>query len=94
MNFKVGDKVKWTSQAGGSTKEKRGTVYAVLTPNANALRQLPVDMRPAQRKFDTHYTPYVRYIVAVPRGGKSVLTDYYCPRPAALEIDDSAHMEG
>ncbi|MFS0837245.1 hypothetical protein [Paenibacillus sp. 1P03SA] len=93
MNFKVGDKVKWTSQSYGVTKEKRGTVHAVIKPNENAMSYLPREMKPSQRKFDTYWTVYTRYIVAVPRGGKSVLTDYYCPRPPALEIDDT-HMEG
>lgn len=30
MRFRVGDTVKWTSQAGGFTKTKQGTVVAVV----------------------------------------------------------------
>ena len=30
MEFKVGDRVEWTSQAGGSTRTKRGAVVEVV----------------------------------------------------------------
>jgi hypothetical protein len=30
MSFKIGDRVKWTSQAGGYAAEKTGTVVAVI----------------------------------------------------------------
>ncbi len=31
--FKVGSKVKWTSQSSGYTKEKTGVVVSILQPN-------------------------------------------------------------
>ncbi|WP_135553296.1 hypothetical protein [Paenibacillus cymbidii] len=91
MNIKqlqVGDKVKWTSQSGGYQKEKRGTVYAVVPEGVNAMAKLPRSLRSTQRKFDTWHSKYVRFIIAVPRGGKSVLVDYYCPNPGLLQLDE------
>ncbi|MVP00378.1 hypothetical protein [Paenibacillus lutrae] len=87
--MKVGDKVKWTSQSNGRTKEKRGTVHAVVAPDVNAVTSLlKTGISRTQIKYDAWYSPKLRYIIAVPRGGKSVLMDYYCPRPAALELED------
>lgn len=81
--YQVGDKVTWISQAGGWTKTKEGTVHAVVPANKCTIDYLP-SVSVAQVKFDTYYTAQERYIIAVPRGGKSTKVDYYCPRPSAL----------
>jgi len=39
MGFEVGDKVKWTSQSSGYTKEKVGEVVAVIPPNKFPARE-------------------------------------------------------
>lgn len=81
--YQVGNKVTWTSQAAGGVKTKEGTVYAVVPANKCAIDYLPA-VSTAQVKFDSYYTAQERYIIAVPRGGKSTKVDYYCPRPSAL----------
>ncbi|MFB0841808.1 hypothetical protein [Paenibacillus oleatilyticus] len=92
--WNIGDKVKWSSQAQGSEKEKRGTVHAIVPADANVRPYLPEGIARTQQKFDTIHAAYQRYIIAVPRGGKSQLVDYYCPRPNLLQIDDSPESEG
>lgn len=38
IKFKVGDKVRWTSQAGGAWKEKTGIVDCVVPPRVHPNR--------------------------------------------------------
>lgn len=92
--WNIGDKVKWCSQSNGGYKDKRGTVHAVVPSLKNARMFLPQGMRASQRKFDTMITNYDRYIIAVPRGGRSELVDYYCPRPSMLQADVSGESGG
>src|SRR5690606_8298106 len=86
QQWRVGDHVKWSSQAQGTTKLKRGKVHAVVMANVS-VRAYMSGISDSQWKFDTIYAPYVRYIIAVPRGGKSTKVDYYCPRPSMLQAD-------
>ncbi len=81
----IGDKVRWTSQSQGSSKTKEGTVHVVVPAGRSAAALLPEGVGKTQVKFDSIYAAHDRYIVAVPRGGRSKLVDYYCPRPALLE---------
>ncbi|KEQ27789.1 hypothetical protein [Paenibacillus tyrfis] len=92
--WNIGDKVKWGSQAEGSEKEKRGTVHAIVPAGSYARRYLPEGLAQSQKKFDTNHAEYTRYIIAVPRGGKSRKVDYYCPRANQLQVDDSPESEG
>lgn len=89
----IGDKVRWTSQAGGSTKTKEGVVHAVVPPHRSARSLLPAVLAKSQKKFDTDYSDRTRYIVAVPRGGKSTIVDYYCPQPGLLKLVDPIQEE-
>lgn len=82
--FQTGDKVTWTSQSQGSTTTKTGQVHAMVPARRSAFRFLPADARNTGRKFDTEYADQARFIIAVPRGGKSTKVDYYCPRPSQL----------
>lgn len=82
----VGAKVKWTSQSQGSVKEKIGTVYAVVEAGQNAKAHLPAGLADSQIKFDTRHVQHKRYIIEVPRGGKSDKVDYYCPRVGDLQL--------
>lgn len=92
MAIQKGDTVQWVSQAQGSEKVKRGTVHAVVPARYNPNLYLPRDITRSQIKFDGSNANYTRYIVAVPRGGRSTVTDYYCPKPGALEkvLDEGA----
>ncbi|OXM84593.1 hypothetical protein [Paenibacillus rigui] len=93
MNVKilqVGDKVKWSSQAQGSVKEKAGMVIAIVPGGQRASKYLPDGIEMKNKtyvKFDTEIAKHVRYIVEVPRGGKSVKFDYYCPRVESLRMN-------
>ncbi|MEK8128688.1 hypothetical protein WMW72_12305 [Paenibacillus filicis] len=85
--MKPGDKVTWTSQSNGGVKTKTGVIHAVVPTGSRASIYLPKDISTSQRKFDNIFAVnFDRYIVAVPRGGKSVLTDYYCPKPGLLKL--------
>ncbi|MEK3838668.1 hypothetical protein [Paenibacillus sp. FSL R7-0128] len=86
--IKVGNTVKWTSQSQGSTKTKQGIVHAIVPSDYNAMTFLPIGLKLAQIKFDTWYTKFERFIIAVPRGGKSQIVDYYCPRPTMLRLGE------
>lgn len=88
--FETGAAVRWTSQSQGSTKEKIGTVHAVVPAGESPIDYLAERYSSAQIKFDKliSTTSYVRYLIAVPRGGRSVKVDYYCPRPALLRVAD------
>ncbi|MGF7032393.1 hypothetical protein J2T17_003316 [Paenibacillus mucilaginosus] len=84
--IQVGMQVKWTSQTQGVSKEKFGTVYAIVEARKNAFGALPLGLTRAQIKFDTPFAGHKRYIVEIPRGGKSTKSDYYCPRMTDLQL--------
>lgn len=85
--MKVGDKVKWSSQAGGVWKEKRGTLIALLAPEQDALKMLPSEL-PKSRFKGERFSENFRGMVEVPRGGKSSLSDFYAPRMSALVLNE------
>lgn len=86
--YQVGEKVTWTSQSAGSTKTKEGTVHAIVPAKRSAYFFVPDVVPSSSYKFDTNYADYERFIIAVPRGGKSTKVDYYCPRPSLLRNMD------
>lgn len=73
--FKVGDSVQWTSQAGGSTKTKIGTVVALVPGGRSSAEHVrsEVDRRV---RAGTHRSafgggwdrPEPSYLVEVPQG--------------------------
>jgi hypothetical protein len=85
--LEVGDKVKWSSQSNASRKMKVGSVHVVVEAGQNAMTLLPTGLYGSQIKFDSWYAKHKRYIVAVPRGGKSDKNDYYCPRVGDLQTN-------
>lgn len=78
--FKVGDPVKWSSQAGGSTTKKEGTVIAVIEGGCGSARKAARIMSSFK---DTHRSAYgggsdrpgVSYIVSVAAGKSSKAKD-------------------
>lgn len=90
-----GDRVRWTSQAQGTWKDKRGEVVAVIPKGVSAFRYLPSgkpnkDWRPM---FTTDVAKIDRVLVRVPRvrkrDGQVLGWDYYCPRLSQVEIAES-----
>lgn len=70
MNFKLGDRVTWTSSSAGTTKTKTGAVVLVLGARASGCEHV----KNAGRARD-----HVSYIVRSDEGRK------YWPRVAALK---------
>lgn len=89
----VGTKVRWTSQSRASRTEKVGTVHAIVEPWQDAKLSLPRDISRHQVKFDTIHASHKRFIIAVPRGGRSDKVDYYCPRVSDLRLVDTGEPE-
>lgn len=77
--FKIGDTVRWVSQAGGSTKDKTGEIVAIVEPGD----------RPSRVRFAEMHTgagvgrgrKVISYVVKV--GNK-----HYWPRTSALQPAD------
>lgn len=77
--FKKGDRVRWSSQAGGVEKTKEGEVVYVLGEGKNIGRSVPVEMFPhgtalySARRHESYvvkvgskfYWPLVKYLVKV-----------------------------
>lgn len=89
--MKIGDKVKWTSQAQGRWKEKRGILIAFLGPDDDAYDFLPTGL-PKSRFKGQRTSLNRRALAEVPRGGKSTLSDYYAPRLADLRLDEEGEQ--
>jgi len=81
----LGLEVSWSSQAGGYTKTKRGTIVAVILPG-----ELPDRSRFLSLYKDSGVgssRDHVSYVVAVEKGkGKP---RFYWPRTSALRTADS-----
>lgn len=72
MNFKIGDKVEWTSQAGGNWKVKRGEI--VLVEKAGAIVHVNKNNRwnaKLRFAFGSFSRDHESYLVLVPHPGKS-----------------------
>ncbi|KLU61732.1 hypothetical protein CEB3_c19110 [Peptococcaceae bacterium CEB3] len=76
--FKPGDLVLWTSQVRGIEKRKTGTFIRIVGINEDAFAGLRIKAN--RRKGQQYNRVSVRALVEVPRGGKSILTDFYTPR--------------
>lgn len=86
MEFKKGDRVRWASQASGFAKVKVGVFIKVVQPLEDVRFSLPegVNTPPNHIKAQA-VSSIARALVKVPRGGKSKIADYYCPRLSALD---------
>ena len=86
--FKIGDKVRWKSQANGSWTEKVGTVVCVLNPKKTRSTKGYVDKFPNHLKmFDGgrfYNQTDTYYLVEVLTGPKSKPRLYF-PRPSSLK---------
>lgn len=54
MKFKIGDKVKWTSQASGSTKEKFGEIVMIVPKKTDFLK-IEKSLQKLGKKFSSKY---------------------------------------
>lgn len=76
MSFKIGDKVKWSSQASGSTKEKIGEIVRIV-PAKMRFSEIIVSLNQSGKKFSLKcdgwsYRSHESYAVFVPtKSGKS-----------------------
>lgn len=87
--FAVNDEVSWLSKSGGYEKLKTGTIVGVCLAGRR-----PQSVHPDLEKLGNRSARWAggsagvstndRYIVSVPRGGKSVLTDFYLPRVSSV----------
>jgi hypothetical protein len=77
----VGTQVSWQSQANGTYVEKRGKIIAFV--DASELVMLPPRVLRSHFKGEL-FSTRPRYLVAVPRGGKSKITDYYAPLASVI----------
>jgi len=88
--LKRGTLVTWESQAGGYTKRKVGTILAFIPKNEDGYQELfkiffPEFRLPPSQIKGQRYSQSARYLVEVPRGGKSKLSDYYTPYDSRVE---------
>lgn len=76
--FKLGDKVKWTSSAGGVTRTKLGEVIEVVAPR----------MPPQEKVTDMgRPRPHESYVVrAVAQGTETHTRRVYWPRVVTLSL--------
>lgn len=98
MKHKVGDEVTWTTQAGGTPKEKSGKVLATLRSGQSlddAMRRLRPKAARTSVKADADTSICDRYLVEVPRarrGKASSACDYYAPRASVVDKQMEARM--
>ena len=85
MSLKERDTVTWTSQSGGFTKTKIGTILTIVPPYQSAYINIPKEERYTNRVKAQDVSNFERAIVTVPRGGKSKIVDYYIPRLSVLK---------
>lgn len=84
--LEAGTQVTWESQSQGSWKVKSGRVIGYIPAGADPFELYP-QLKEARRshiKF-SRVSASPRYLVAVPRGGRSTATDYYAPLATRLE---------
>lgn len=80
--LKLGDEVKWSSAAGGSTIEKKGTIIAVISANQNPGEVIyPLE---DSGKYNTAYgggfsRGHESYVVAVPTKTRKGKPKIYWP---------------
>lgn len=83
-NIQVGSTVTWTSQAGGATKTKTGTVEEIVQPKSLPDRERYLQLyRGAGIGLARDHTSYV---VRVPGKTSKSAGTLYWPRAAALSL--------
>ena len=86
--IKVGDYVKWESQAQGCYVVKEGTVIALLAPGEGAFQHLPAGVKKTHIKFQSR-SQIERALVKVMAGVKKDIAHYYAPRVSMLQKETS-----
>lgn len=87
MEFKIGDMVKWRSQAGGHWTEKQGKIVYELQPHHNPVRVWHDHFIGHRRMYDGLRPPEPRkrsYLIEV-LDGKNRMPKLYMPRPVLLK---------
>lgn len=92
MSFKVGDEVRWSSQAAGFAKEKRGVVVKVVPANTWLKEVIkPLDAR-SRYTVRTDFAGLPRdhesYLVEVPGPTEKAKKRLYWPRASGLAKAD------
>jgi hypothetical protein len=93
--FNVGAEIKWVSQSGGMQKEKRGKLIGTIIKGESGFRVLNKATGlewygiTARVKFQDTNVVSDRYLVEVPRGGRSVLTDFYAPQMSVIDAQNA-----
>lgn len=96
--FKIGDMIRWASQAGGAVKVKRGKVIAILPSNRDLYGAVPKGT-PRSRVMGSSLSLGLRYVVEVPYAGKDtgshVPPRYYAPLVKTIDGDSDSrgHLE-
>lgn len=93
-DFQPGDKVTWSNHIGADwnrvKKHHIGTFLTYIPPGTSAKSLLPKGISGNQLKGQDVALRTNRAIVAVPRGGRSELVDYYMPNVRWLRHVDAA----
>lgn len=76
--MRIGQKVRWTSQSGGSYTEKSGEVIAEIPAGESAMAHVPNTVKRGHIKFGDISTKD-RVLVAFPAGKYGQIIHYYCP---------------
>lgn len=88
--FKVGQTVKWSSSAGGSTKEKQGKVVVIVCPGkyptAHRLECDFPDCSVGSTLGGGYGRDHESYLVKVPGPTPKAKPRLYWPRVSALEL--------
>jgi hypothetical protein len=90
MKFQVNDEVSWLSKSGGAEKLKTGTVLGICLAGTDPQAVHPDLLKLPLRspRWACRYagrSKHDRYVIAVNRGGKSSLTDFYTPRVSTID---------
>lgn len=87
--FRIGQSVKWTSQAGGHVRTKQGKIVMIVPATLSALLRVLENKFPDCSVANTYGHGYPRdhesYIVRVSSGTKAK-DKLYWPRVSALEL--------
>lgn len=87
--FKVGDRVTWSSQAGGFTAEKTGVVVALVPAGRGATESLPYELKrmALPRRYDGWPRDHESYVIKVKVGKMdNALPVLYWPRVSGLKL--------
>ena len=84
FEIKVGERVRWMSQASGGYAEKQGQVLALIPPGVDASQFLPADVMKSHIKFQNKSTNE-RALVRVTAGKNKDIPHYHDAKERALE---------